>query len=59
MCINVLKFAIYIDDVCNVQGQWKEMFACLISKAATVDVIRQGEGPSRIDGAIQLVSIFN
>ncbi|CAH2068026.1 unnamed protein product [Thlaspi arvense] len=36
-------------------GQWKEMFACLISKAATVDVIRQGEGPSRIDGAIQLM----
>jgi len=41
---------------CNAQGQWKETFACLISKAATVDVIRQGEGPSRIDGAIQLVS---
>ncbi|XP_010430051.1 PREDICTED: homeobox-leucine zipper protein GLABRA 2-like [Camelina sativa] len=36
-------------------GQWKEMFACLVSKAATVDVIRQGEGPSRIDGAIQLM----
>ncbi|CAG7903179.1 unnamed protein product [Brassica rapa] len=35
--------------------QWKEMFACLISKAVTVDVIRQGEGPSRIDGAIQLM----
>ncbi|ESQ27006.1 hypothetical protein EUTSA_v100182340mg, partial [Eutrema salsugineum] len=36
-------------------GQWKDMFACLISKAATVDVIQQGEGPSRIDGAIQLM----
>ena len=35
------------------------MFACLISKAVTVDVIRQGEGPSRIDGAIQLVSTDN
>lgn len=40
----------------SVQEQWKEMFACLISKGATVDVIRQGEGPSKIDGAIQLVS---
>lgn len=31
------------------------MFPCLISKAATVDVISDGEGPNR-DGAVQLVS---
>jgi hypothetical protein len=37
------------------QNQWKEMFPCLISKAATVDVISDGEGPNR-DGAVQLVS---
>ncbi|KAE7997460.1 hypothetical protein FH972_002096 [Carpinus fangiana] len=35
-------------------NQWKEMFPCLISKAATVDVISDGEGPNR-DGAVQLM----
>ncbi|WCJ40787.1 Homeobox-leucine zipper protein GLABRA 2 [Euphorbia peplus] len=35
-------------------NQWKEMFPCLISKAATVDVISNGEGPNR-DGAVQLM----
>jgi len=30
------------------------MFPCLISKAATVDVICNGEGPGR-NGAVQLV----
>ncbi|XP_002516023.2 homeobox-leucine zipper protein GLABRA 2 [Ricinus communis] len=35
-------------------NQWKEMFPCLISKAATVDVICNGEGPNR-DGAVQLM----
>ncbi|KAM7254590.1 hypothetical protein ACFE04_003970 [Oxalis oulophora] len=35
-------------------NQWKEMFPCLISKAATVDVICQGEGQSR-NGALQLM----
>ncbi|XP_050232565.1 homeobox-leucine zipper protein GLABRA 2 [Mercurialis annua] len=35
-------------------NQWKEMFPCLISKAATVDVICNGEGPSK-DGAVQLM----
>ncbi|KAL5975940.1 hypothetical protein ACLOJK_020269 [Asimina triloba] len=34
-------------------NQWKEMFSCLISKAATVDVIRNGEGDNR-NGAVQL-----
>lgn len=37
------------------QSQWKEMFPCLISKAATVDVISNGEGPNG-NGAVQLVS---
>jgi hypothetical protein len=37
------------------QNQWKEMFPGLISKAATVDVISNGEGPNR-NGAVQLVS---
>lgn len=31
------------------------MFPCTISKAATVDVICNGEGPTR-NGAVQLVS---
>lgn len=31
------------------------MFPCMISKAATVDVICNGEGDSR-NGAVQLVS---
>ena len=31
------------------------MFPCLISKAATVDVISNGEGPNK-NGAVQLVS---
>ncbi|KAK9282460.1 hypothetical protein L1049_005378 [Liquidambar formosana] len=35
-------------------NQWKEMFPCLISKAATVDVICNGEGASR-NGAVQLM----
>ncbi|KDP37249.1 hypothetical protein JCGZ_06305 [Jatropha curcas] len=35
-------------------NQWKEMFPCLISKAATVDVISNGEGPNR-NGAVQLM----
>ncbi|GMH15971.1 hypothetical protein Nepgr_017812 [Nepenthes gracilis] len=35
-------------------SQWKEMFPCLISKAATVDVICNGEGASR-NGAVQLM----
>ncbi|KAG4972557.1 hypothetical protein JHK84_038636 [Glycine max] len=35
-------------------NQWKEMFPCLISKAATVDVICNGEGLSR-NGAVQLM----
>lgn len=39
---------------CSMQNQWKEMFPCLISKAATVDVICNGEGPNR-NGAVQLV----
>ncbi|XP_021298731.1 homeobox-leucine zipper protein GLABRA 2 [Herrania umbratica] len=35
-------------------NQWKEMFPCLISKAATVDVICNGEAPNR-SGAVQLM----
>ncbi|XAR50650.1 hypothetical protein NMG60_11005026 [Bertholletia excelsa] len=35
-------------------NQWKEMFPCLISKAATVDVITNGEGPNK-NGAVQLM----
>uniref|UniRef100_A0A6N2NGM5 START domain-containing protein n=1 Tax=Salix viminalis TaxID=40686 RepID=A0A6N2NGM5_SALVM len=35
-------------------NQWKEMFPCLISKAATVDVISNGEGANR-NGAVQLM----
>ncbi|XP_027344758.1 homeobox-leucine zipper protein GLABRA 2-like [Abrus precatorius] len=35
-------------------NQWKEMFPCLISKAATVDVICRGEGSNR-NGAVQLM----
>ncbi|XP_065631740.1 homeobox-leucine zipper protein GLABRA 2 [Quercus suber] len=35
-------------------NQWKEMFPCLISKAATVDVISNGEGPNK-NGAVQLM----
>ncbi|PKI67858.1 hypothetical protein CRG98_011757 [Punica granatum] len=35
-------------------NQWKEMFPCMISKAATVDVINNGEGPNR-NGAVQLM----
>lgn len=42
-------------NVLLMQNQWKEMFPCLISKAATVEVISDGEGPNR-DGAVQLVS---
>ncbi|KAA8541783.1 hypothetical protein F0562_022935 [Nyssa sinensis] len=35
-------------------NQWKEMFPCMISKAATIAVICNGEGPNR-NGAIQLM----
>ncbi|KAJ4832066.1 Homeobox-leucine zipper protein GLABRA 2 [Turnera subulata] len=35
-------------------NQWKQMFPCIVSKAATVDVICNGEGASR-DGAVQLM----
>ncbi|KAM0956752.1 hypothetical protein ACFX13_025593 [Malus domestica] len=35
-------------------NQWKEMFPCMISKAATVDVINNGEGDDR-NGAVQLM----
>ncbi|KAL2928478.1 Homeobox-leucine zipper protein GLABRA 2 [Bienertia sinuspersici] len=35
-------------------NQWKEMFPCLISKAAVVDVICNGEGVNK-DGAVQLM----
>ncbi|KAH6758817.1 HD-ZIP IV family of homeobox-leucine zipper protein with lipid-binding START domain-containing protein [Perilla frutescens var. frutescens] len=35
-------------------NQWKELFPCLISKAATVDVICSGEGANR-DGAAHLM----
>ncbi|XWS16330.1 hypothetical protein CRYUN_Cryun34aG0075800 [Craigia yunnanensis] len=35
-------------------NQWKEMFPCLISKAATVDVICNGEAPNK-NGAVQLM----
>ncbi|KAI4329239.1 hypothetical protein L6164_021527 [Bauhinia variegata] len=35
-------------------NQWKEMFPCLISKAATVDVICSGEGANK-NGAVQLM----
>lgn len=35
-------------------NQWKEMFPCMISKAATVDVINTGEGATK-NGAVQLM----
>ncbi|CAN4086826.1 unnamed protein product [Withania somnifera] len=35
--------------------QWKEMFPSMISKAATVDVICNGEGANNLDGAAQLM----
>lgn len=35
-------------------NQWKEMFPCMISKAATVDVVCSGEGPNR-NGSVQLM----
>lgn len=35
-------------------NQWKEMFPCLISKAATVDTICKGEGSNK-NGAVQLM----
>ncbi|XVE88882.1 hypothetical protein DITRI_Ditri19aG0104300 [Diplodiscus trichospermus] len=35
-------------------NQWKEMFPCIISKAATVDVICHGEAPNK-NGAVQLM----
>ncbi|XP_042497129.1 homeobox-leucine zipper protein GLABRA 2-like [Macadamia integrifolia] len=35
-------------------NQWKEMFPCMISKAANVDVICNGEGANR-NGAVQLM----
>ncbi|XP_075107444.1 homeobox-leucine zipper protein GLABRA 2 isoform X1 [Nicotiana tabacum] len=36
-------------------NQWKEMFPSMISKAATVDVICNGEGANCWDGAVQLM----
>ncbi|GAU10988.1 hypothetical protein TSUD_112810 [Trifolium subterraneum] len=35
-------------------NQWKEMFPCLISKAATVDIICKGESSNK-NGAVQLM----
>ncbi|KAK6125001.1 hypothetical protein DH2020_041275 [Rehmannia glutinosa] len=35
-------------------NQWKELFPCLVAKAATVDVICSGEGPKG-DGAVHLM----
>lgn len=35
-------------------NQWKELFPCLVSRAATVDVIHEGEGSSR-NGTAQLM----
>uniref|UniRef100_A0A803NZV3 START domain-containing protein n=1 Tax=Cannabis sativa TaxID=3483 RepID=A0A803NZV3_CANSA len=35
-------------------NQWKEMFPCMISKAATVDVISNGEAENK-NGAVQLM----
>ncbi|KAE8656974.1 Homeobox-leucine zipper protein ROC9 [Hibiscus syriacus] len=35
-------------------NQWKEMFSCIISKAATVDMICHGEAPNK-NGAVQLM----
>ncbi|KAI3455444.1 hypothetical protein Pfo_012107 [Paulownia fortunei] len=35
-------------------NQWKELFPCLVSKAATVDVICNGEGANR-DGSVHLM----
>ncbi|KAK4395238.1 Homeobox-leucine zipper protein GLABRA 2 [Sesamum angolense] len=54
---------IFVDLLWLVQSfmdanQWKELFPGLISKAATVDVICNGEGANR-DGAVHLVRQFN
>ncbi|KAE8699471.1 Homeobox-leucine zipper protein GLABRA 2 [Hibiscus syriacus] len=35
-------------------NQWKEMFPCIVSKAATIDVICHGEAPNK-NGAVQLM----
>ncbi|KAL3632976.1 hypothetical protein CASFOL_025960 [Castilleja foliolosa] len=35
-------------------NQWKELFPCLVAKAARVDVINNGEGDNR-DGAVHLM----
>lgn len=35
-------------------NQWQELFSCMISKAATIDVISSGDGASK-DGAVQLM----
>ncbi|KAL2462670.1 Homeobox-leucine zipper protein GLABRA 2 [Forsythia ovata] len=43
-----------IQSFMDVQNRWKELFPCLISKAATVYVISNGEGVNR-DGAVQLM----
>jgi len=37
-----------------VQNQWKEMFPSMITKAATLEVIRAGDNDHR-DGIVQLV----
>ncbi|KAL3824368.1 hypothetical protein ACJIZ3_020397 [Penstemon smallii] len=38
-------------------NQWKELFPCLISKAATIDVVSNGEGVDKLDGAAQLMFV--
>ncbi|KAK4479612.1 hypothetical protein RD792_015138 [Penstemon davidsonii] len=38
-------------------NQWKELFPCLISKAATIDVVSDGEGADKLDGAVQLMFV--
>ncbi|KAF8400808.1 hypothetical protein HHK36_014110 [Tetracentron sinense] len=50
---------VFVDLPRLVQGfmdvnRWKEMFPCMISKAATVDIISSGEGVNR-NGAVQLM----
>lgn len=38
----------------SMQNQWQELFPCMVSKAATIDVICSGEGSNR-DGAVHFV----
>jgi hypothetical protein len=49
--VEVKRFLLYYFFL---QNQWKEMFPCLISKAATVDIICKGESSNK-NGAVQLV----